>query len=177
MEGGFLDPINASQIFVKLIESKVKELAKLFEKTNEKNDGLKITIEIFRLKIKMVKLYNDDCLNVMSQLGDNSVDLILCDLPYGCTSCAWDIIIPFGKLWEQYKRLIKPNGNIVLFSSGLFTYKLMESNLKDFKYKLIWKKTVPTGMSSATHRPMTYSDEPRVFTFNHRPPCDPTPND
>lgn len=114
----------------------------------------------------MVKLYNDDCLNVMSQLGDNSVDLILCDLPYGCTSCAWDIIIPFGKLWEQYKRLIKPNGNIVLFSSGLFTYKLMESNLKDFKYKLIWKKNVPTGMSSAKYRPMKYYEEICVFNFN-----------
>ena len=66
-----------------------------------------------------MKLYNSDCLEVMQSIKDNSVDLILCDLPYGCTSCSWDIIIPFDKLWEQYKRIIKPNGNIVLFSSGV----------------------------------------------------------
>lgn len=111
----------------------------------------------------MIQLYNDDCLNVMPQFADNSVDLILCDLPYGCTPCSWDIIIPFDKLWEQYKRIIKPNGNIVLFSSGLFTYKLIESNIKDFKYKLIWKKNVPTGMGSAKYRPMKYYEEICVF--------------
>ena len=111
----------------------------------------------------MIQLYNDDCLDVMPQFADNSVDLILCDLPYGCTPCSWDIIIPFDKLWEQYKRIIKPHGNIVLFSSGLFTYKLIESNLKDFKYKLIWKKNVPTGMGSAKYRPMKYYEEICVF--------------
>ena len=63
-----------------------------------------------------MKLYNSDCLEVMQSIKDNSVDLILCDLPYDCTSCSWDIIIPFAKLWEQYKRIIKPNGNIVVFS-------------------------------------------------------------
>ena len=60
-----------------------------------------------------IQLFNGDCLNIMNDIPDHSVDLILCDLPYGCTSCAWDVIIPFNKLWEQYKRIIKPNGNIV----------------------------------------------------------------
>lgn len=110
-----------------------------------------------------MNLYNGDCLEIMQSIKDSSIDLILCDLPYGCTSCSWDIIIPFDKLWEQYKRIIKPTGNIVLFSSGLFTYKLIESNLKDFKYKLIWKKNVPTGMSSAKYRPMKYYEEICIF--------------
>lgn len=110
-----------------------------------------------------MKLINGDCLIEMQSINDKSIDMILCDLPYGTTSCKWDIIIPFNKLWEQYNRIIKPNGNIVLFSSGLFTLNLIQSNLKDFRYKLIWKKNVPTGMSSAKYRPMKYYEEICVF--------------
>ena len=108
-------------------------------------------------------IYNMDCLEGMRTLPDNSIDLILCDLPYNVTSMKWDCLIPFDKLWEQYKRIIKPNGNIVLFSAGLFTFNLIQSNLKDFRYKLIWKKNVPTGMSSAKYRPMKYYEEICVF--------------
>lgn len=108
-------------------------------------------------------IYNMDCLDGMKNLPDNSIDLILCDLPYNVTSMKWDCLIPFDKLWEQYKRIIKPNGNIVLFSAGLFTLNLIQSNLKDFRYKLIWKKNVPTGMSSAKYRPMKYYEEICVF--------------
>ena len=104
-----------------------------------------------------------DCLEGMKNLPDNSIDLILCDLPYNVTSMKWDCLIPFDKLWEQYKRIIKPNGNIVLFSAGLFTLNLIQSNLKDFRYKLIWKKNVPTGMSSAKYRPMKYYEEICIF--------------
>jgi DNA modification methylase len=110
-----------------------------------------------------VKLYNTDCLVAMQDIPDSSVDLILCDLPYGTTKCPWDVVIPFDKLWEQYNRIIKPTGNIVLFSSGLFTYQLVSSNIKNFRYKLIWKKNVPTGMSSAKYRPMKYYEEICVF--------------
>ena len=110
-----------------------------------------------------VKLYNTDCLVAMQDIQDSSVDLILCDLPYGTTKCPWDVVIPFDKLWEQYNRIIKPTGNIVLFSSGLFTYQLVSSNIKNFRYKLIWKKNVPTGMSSAKYRPMKYYEEICVF--------------
>lgn len=111
----------------------------------------------------MIKLYNGDCLVEMNKIEDKSVDLILCDLPYGSTQCSWDSIIPFDKLWEQYNRVLKDTGIVVLFSSGLFTIDLINSNRKDFKYKLIWKKNVPTGMSSAKYRPMKYYEEICVF--------------
>ena len=109
------------------------------------------------------KIYNEDCLIGMQDIPDNSIDCIICDLPYNITKLSWDILIPFDKLWEQYNRIIKPTGNIVLFSSGMFTYKLIESNIKNFRYKLIWKKNVPTGMSSAKYRPMKYYEEICVF--------------
>ena len=108
-------------------------------------------------------IYNEDCLDGMKKIPDNSIDLILCDLPYNMTKISWDCLIPFDKLWEQYKRIIKPNGNIVLFSAGLFTLNLIQSNIKDFRYKLIWKKNVPTGMASAKYRPMKYYEEICVF--------------
>ena len=104
-----------------------------------------------------------DCLEFMKSIPDGSIDMILCDLPYGTTACKWDVLIPFNKLWEQYNRIIKPNGNIILFSSALFTVDLINSNRKNFRYKLIWKKNVPTGMSSAKYRPMKYYEEICVF--------------
>ena len=109
------------------------------------------------------KIYNEDCLIGMQDITDNSIDCVICDLPYNITKLSWDILIPFEKLWEQYNRIIKPTGNIILFSSGMFTYKLIESNIKNFRYKLIWKKNVPTGMSSAKYRPMKYYEEICVF--------------
>lgn len=112
---------------------------------------------------KNIQLVRGDCLVEMEKIPDKSIDLILCDLPYGTTACKWDVVIPFDKLWEQYKRIIKPNGNIVLFSAGLFTLNLIQSNIKDFRYKLIWKKNVPTGMASAKYRPMKYYEEICVF--------------
>ena len=113
--------------------------------------------------IELNKIYNEDCLEGMKRIHNGSVDCIVCDLPYGTTACAWDSIIPFDLLWEQYKRIIKPEGNIVLFSAGLFTLNLIQSNIKDFRYKLIWKKNVPTGMASAKYRPMKYYEEICVF--------------
>ena len=110
-----------------------------------------------------VKIIHGDCLIEMKSIQDESIDLILCDLPYNMTSMSWDCLIPFDKLWEQYKRIIKPSGNIVLFSAGLFTLNLIQSNIKDFRYKLIWKKNVPTGMASAKYRPMKYYEEICVF--------------
>lgn len=112
----------------------------------------------------MITLKNGDCLELMIDIPDNSVDLILCDLPYGTTACKWDTVIPFDKLWEQYERIIKDTGVIVLFSSSMFTVDLINSNRKLFKYKLIWKKNVPTGMSSAKYRPMNYYEEICVFS-------------
>lgn len=111
----------------------------------------------------MIELHNGDCLDVMKNIPDKSVDMILCDLPYGVTKMKWDCIIPYDNLWREYDRIIKDNGNIILFSSGLFTLSLIQSNIKNFRYKLIWKKNVPTGMSSAKYRPMKYYEEICVF--------------
>ena len=113
-----------------------------------------------------MQLFQGDCIEIMKQLEDQSVDLILTDLPYGTLKCDWDVIIPFESLWAEYNRILKPEGVVVLFSSGRFTLELIQSNLKDFKYKLIWKKNVPTGMSSAKYRPMKYYEEICVFSKN-----------
>ena len=90
-----------------------------------------------------------DCLEVMPEIADKSIDMILCDLPYGTTACSWDTIIPFEPLWVQYKRIIKDNGAIVLTASQPFTSKLVMSNLKMFRYEWIWDKIKPsTGLHS-----------------------------
>ena len=88
--------------------------------------------------ILIVELYNEDCLVGMNRIPDASVDMILCDLPYGTTQCKWDSIIPFDKLWTHYFRVIKKNGVIVLFGSEPFTSQLICSNITMFKYNWIW---------------------------------------
>lgn len=88
----------------------------------------------------MIDLKCGDCLELMKDIPDESIDMILCDLPYGTTACKWDIVIPFDKLWEQYNRIIKDNGAIVLFGKQPFTSKLIVSNIKGFKYVLVWVK-------------------------------------
>ena len=92
-----------------------------------------------------IQLYNGDCLEIMKQIPDNSVDCILCDLPYGTTSCKWDTVIPFDKLWEQYKRVRKENAPIILFGTEPFSSSLRLSNLKEYKYDLYWVKEKPTN--------------------------------
>ena len=104
-----------------------------------------------------------DCLELMKDIPDGSIDMILADLPYGTTACKWDTIIPFDKLWEQYERIIKPNGAIVLTASQPFTSALVMSNTKMFKYELIWEKSNPTGMGQANKRPMKYHENICVF--------------
>jgi len=88
------------------------------------------------------KLIHGDCLDVMNQIEANSIDMILCHLPYGTIACKWDVVIPFDLLWEHYNRLIKPNGAILLFGNQPFTSALIMSNIKMFKYELIWDKCV-----------------------------------
>lgn len=84
-----------------------------------------------------MQLHNDDCLHVMKNFNQQSIDLILCDLPYAITKMKWDSLIPLDQLWEQYNRIIKSQGKIILFSSSIFTIDLINSNRKNFKYKLI----------------------------------------
>ena len=87
----------------------------------------------------MYKLHQGDCLELMKDIPDGSIDMILCDLPYGTTECKWDSIIPLDKLWEQYMRIIKENGVVVLTSAQPFTTKLIESNIKHYKYNYFLK--------------------------------------
>ena len=108
-------------------------------------------------------IINGDCLVEMAKMPDNSVDLIFCDLPYGTTACKWDTIIPFEPLWEQYKRLIKKNGAIVLFGSQPFTSKLIMSNLEWFKYEWIWEKNRGTGIFNAKKMPLKSHENILVF--------------
>ena len=107
---------------------------------------------------------NDDCLRAMSKIPDKSIDMILCDLPYGCTARnKWDTIIPFEPLWQQYLRIIKDDGCIVLFAQGMFTAKLMISNPKMWRYNLIWEKTQPTGFLNANKMPLRNHEDICVF--------------
>lgn len=99
----------------------------------------------------------------MQDIKENSIDCILCDLPYGVTDCKWDSIIPFTELWKQYKRIVKPNGAIVLFSIQPFTTKLIHSNLKDFRYCWYWKKNNKTGAPFAKVQPMRCIEDICVF--------------
>lgn len=116
--------------------------------------------------LELNKIYNEDCLEGMKRIPDKSIDMILCDLPYGTTACKWDLIIPFEPLWEQYNRIIKDNGAIVLFGNEPFTSRLICSNLKGFKYRWDWNKKIPSGMSYAKYRPMQQTEDIAVFTRN-----------
>ena len=92
-----------------------------------------------------IKLLQGDCLELMKKIPNKSIDMILCDLPYGTSACKWDNIIPFEPLWEQYNRIIKDNGAIVLFANQPFTSKLIISNLNLYKYNWIWVKDNATN--------------------------------
>lgn len=111
-----------------------------------------------------VWLMQGDCLERMQQIPSGSVDMVLTDPPYGTTACKWDTVIPFEPMWEQLKRIIKPNGAIVLFGSEPFSSLLITSNLKGFKYLLDWNKKIPSGMSYAKYRPMQQTEDICVFT-------------
>jgi site-specific DNA-methyltransferase (adenine-specific) len=110
------------------------------------------------------KILNGDCLELMKDIPNKSIDMILCDLPYGTTACKWDTIIPFEPLWEQYERVIKDNGAIVLTASQPFTTKLIESNFKLFKYCWYWVKSKPNGWQNAKNKPMTKVEEVVIFS-------------
>ena len=98
------------------------------------------------------KLLHGDCIEIMQNIPDGSIDLILCDLPYGTTKCSWDVIIPFDNLWEQYNRLIKEDGAIVLFGQEPFSSLLRCSNLKDYKYDIYWEKERLTNIMQVKKR-------------------------
>ena len=115
-------------------------------------------------QIELNKVYNTDCLEGMKLIDDKSIDMILADLPYGTTACSWDSIIPLEPLWEQYKRVIKDNGAIVLTASQPFTSVLVTSNLEWFKYEWIWKKSRPTGFAQAKNQPLREHENILIFS-------------
>lgn len=109
------------------------------------------------------KLHEGDCLEIMPTLPGKSIDMILCDLPYGTTACKWDTIIPFEPLWAQYERVIKDNGVIVLTASQPFTTTLIASKIEMFKYCSVWDKVLPTGHLDANRKPLKRHEDICVF--------------
>ena len=115
------------------------------------------------LKLDDCQLMLGDCLERMKEIPDKSIDAIICDLPFGVTACKWDSIIPFEPLWEQYNRVIKDNGAIVLFGSQPFTSALVMSNPSWYKHHWIWLKNRGTGFQVAKYRPMMKTED--IITF------------
>lgn len=116
----------------------------------------------------MADLYHGDCLEVMAQLPDNSVDMILCDLPYGTTACKWDTVIPFEPLWAQYRRIAKRNAAIVLTAQCPFDKALGASNLPELRYEWIWRKEAGSGHLNAKQAPL--KDHENMLVFYRQPP-------
>lgn len=113
-------------------------------------------------------LFEGDCLEIMKSFPRGSIDMILCDLPYGTTQNKWDSIIPLDKLWKEYERVIKPSGVIALTTQGLFTAQLMLSNTKIFKYKLSWVKSKATNFLNAKKQPLRKHEDVCIFYRNHK---------
>ena len=109
------------------------------------------------------ELYNDDCIEVMKNLPENYIDMVFCDLPYGTTQNSWDSMIAFDKLWENYDRIVKENGAIVLTSQQPFTSQLIMSNIKNFRYEWIWEKNKATGHLNAKRMPMKSHENICIF--------------
>ncbi len=118
------------------------------------------------------EIIQGDCLEVLQSIPDKSIDMILCDLPYGTTACKWDVVIPFAPLWTQYERIIKPKGAIVLTASQPFTSALIMSNPKLFKYCWVWDKAAAANFANANRQPLKVHEDVCVFgkgTINYFP--------
>lgn len=109
------------------------------------------------------RIHEGDCLDVMRQLDDASIDMILCDLPYGTTQNKWDSVIPLDRLWAEYQRIIKPKGVIALSSQGIFTAKLVLSCENWFRYKFVWVKSKPTNFLNARRQPLRQHEDICIF--------------
>ena len=110
-----------------------------------------------------IQLFKGDCLELMKDIPDKSIDMILCDLPYGVTQNQKDVVIPFDKLWKHYHRIIKDNGAIVLFGQGSFYVDLVNSNRKLFRYDLVWDKQLTSGFLNANRMPLRKHEQIAVF--------------
>lgn len=119
-----------------------------------------------------IQIYNDDCLIKMQDIPDASIDMILCDLPYGTTSCKWDNVIDFEKLWKEYKRVIKNNGAILLFGTEPFSSKIRMSNLKMYRYDWYWHKTLGSNFLCLKFQPFFKIETISVF-YKKKPTYNP----
>lgn len=115
-----------------------------------------------------IELLHGDCLNLMQSIPDKSIDMILCDLPFGVTQNKADIVIPFEPLWKQYERIIKDNGAIVLFGQGVFYVDLVNSNRKLFRYDLVWDKQLVSGFLNVKRMPLRQHEQ--IAVFYKKPP-------
>lgn len=152
------------QISLDLGDSNEQDNRKL-DKENQEKHAKKQNMSEYDLQNRdlMNNVIKGDSIEVMKQIEDESIDLILCDLPYGHTQNDWDSVIPLDLLWEQYERIIKPNGAILLTSSGMFTAELMMSNPDIFKYKIVWEKSKATNFLNAKRQPLRKYEEICVF--------------
>ena len=114
--------------------------------------------------LQLNKLYCEDCLEGMKRIPDCSVDMILCDLPYGTTVLKWDHVLSFEKIWEQYKRIIKPNGAIVLFGKEPFSSMVRSSNLDWYKYDWVWEKDTKSNFFQANYQPLNHIENIMVLS-------------
>ena len=114
--------------------------------------------------IELNKIYNEDCLEGMKRIPGGSIDMILCDLPYGTTANKWDSVLPFDKLWKQYERVIKDNGVIALTANQGFVKQVIDSNTNLYRYKWIWVKNNATNFMNAKNRPMSQFEEVLMFS-------------
>lgn len=110
-------------------------------------------------------IINNDCLIAMKDIKDDSIDMVLCDLPYAKTNFSWDSLVPMEPLWEQYKRICKKNAAIVLFATQPFTTTLISSNLKYYRYNWIWDKKRGIGFQYSRHQPMRQHEDILVFSY------------
>lgn len=111
-----------------------------------------------------IQLVQGDCLVEMQGIPDKSIDMVLCDLPYGTTACKWDVVIPIEPLWEQYERVLTDRGTVLLFGSEPFSTRVKVSNINRFKYDLVWKKQCPTGFQHAKNMPLKNFELISVFS-------------
>lgn len=131
---------------------------------NALNEG----VRLLPVLTKPYELMKGDCLELMERIPDGSVDMVLCDLPYGTTACKWDSVIPFEPLWAQYKRVIKDNGAIVLFGAEPFSSALRMSNIKQYKYDWLWEKERATNFANAKKMPLRSTEN--ISIFYRKPP-------
>lgn len=115
------------------------------------------------VKTEQLHLMQGDCLERMAEIPDGSVDMVLCDPPYGTTACKWDAVIPLDDMWSHLKRVTKPNGAIVMTAAQPFTTALIGSNLSEFKYCWVWDKKSPTGFLNAKKQPLRVTEDICVF--------------